>query len=328
MTPNLPSLPFWIPLLFGAGLAWLWRLTLLRLRDLDVLPLAEPSLPLPSVCLCIPARNEVREVGAALDAWLASDHPGLRIVVVDDGSTDGTSEVLALRAAAHAGRLTVRRVDALPAGWLGKNHALHLAASLPEAREAEWLLFADADVQASPDLIRRCFQHLRHDPFDLLALLPVLDTVSFGERVFLPVLYLIILWGIPPRRVAELRSRFFCGSGAFNLVRRLAYDAIGGHAAAPLEPIDDMMLARRLKRAGFMNHVATAGTSLHIRAAHGLWQIVNGLRKNALGLRGLWPFAPILAAVLCLVTLCPLWMALMGWPIAGLLLWLLFPPMV
>lgn len=98
------------------------------------------------MCLCIPARDEVREVGAALASWLSQDHPHLRIVGVDDGSTDGTTEVLAALAAAHPDRLVVLRNDHLPSGWLGKNHALHLAQAHPWAQAAEWLLLADADV--------------------------------------------------------------------------------------------------------------------------------------------------------------------------------------
>ena len=134
MTPNLPSLPFWIPLLFGAGLAWLWRLTLLRLRDLDVLPLAEPSLPLPSVCLCIPARNEVREVGAALDACVA-DATTLGLgTTPPDGDVQSQLFASALAAVRGAGEQLRHLVAAADAALSPFHAALDAAIAAAESR--------------------------------------------------------------------------------------------------------------------------------------------------------------------------------------------------
>jgi hypothetical protein len=188
----------------------------------------------------------VREVGACVSSWLAQDHPHLRLVVVDDGSTDGTREVLADLARQHPDRL-----------------ALPLAA-------AGFLML------------------------------------------------------VPPHRVPDPKSWAFCGVGAFTLIRRTAYEAIGGHAAAPLEAIDDMMLARRAKAAGFVNRVARGGPDLHLRMYHGLWSVIRAMRKNAMALP-LWPLAPLGVAATLLGFLAPLWMPLVGFPVLGLLLWLLVP---
>ncbi len=280
--------------------------------------------PLPSVCLCMPARNEAQEIGAALDSWLAQLYPSLRIVVVDDGSTDDTPALLAERAARHPERLRVLRNEALPPGWLGKNHALHLAVQQPEAREAEWLLFADADVQASPDLLRRALAFLDLHPADLLALLFAMDAQGFWEEVVLPLLGAGILLFVPPHRVPDPRHPSFCGIGAFTLVRRSAYEAVGGHAAAPMEAIDDMFLARRVKRAGYVNRVAQGSPDLHLRMYHGLPEILRGLRKNMAAFAGWW-LLPLALPLLLAGHLSPLWMPWAGHGGLALGIWLAVP---
>lgn len=322
------ELPLAVPIallllaLFAAGV------TALRIRSLPDLPL-EPSEAPASVCLCIPARNEAAELGPALDSWLAQDLPGLHIVVVDDGSTDATPQILAERTPRHPGRLTVIRNDALPAGWLGKNHALHLATATPQARSADGLLFVDADVRADdPALVRRALAMLEADPAEVLALVPAVDTAGFWERLILPFGATAFLWMVPPSRVASPKSRIACGIGAFTLIRREAYDALGGHAAAPLEPVDDMMLARRAKAAGFRNRVACGGPGLHLRMYPGLGAFVRGLRKNAVGWPGTVGMALPGAALLVALFASPLILALGGHPGWGLGLWLLVPAFV
>jgi Glycosyl transferase family 2 len=289
----------------------------------------DPALPAdpPSVCLCIPVRNEAREVGAALDSWLAQDYPGLRVLVVDDGSTDGSSELLRRREAARPDRLRVLRNDGLPAGWLGKNHALDLACRQPEAGAADWLLFADGDVQAAPDLLRRAMAFALSRPTDLLALIPAVDVVGPAERLVLPFAAAAFLTLVPPHRVPDPRHPAFCGVGGFTLVRRSAYAAAGGHAAAPLEAIDDMMLARRVKAAGFVNRVARGGPDLHLRMYHGLPELVLAMRKNAAALPA-WGLLPILIPAALGVGLAPAWLPFAGHPLLALLLWLLVPALV
>lgn len=323
-----PELPVYVPAGLFALLGWEWYITQRRVRRIEDLPEPAEGTPLPPVCLCIPARNEAEEIGAALDSWLAQDHPDFRIVVVDDGSTDATPDILAQRVERHGDRLRVIRNDALPPGWLGKNHALHRAVQAPEAKAAEWLLFADADVQADPQLLRRAFAYLEQRPADLLALCPALDVGSWSEALILPMGAMGFLWLVPPDRVADPRSAFFCGIGAFTLIRRSAYQAIGGHAADPMEAVDDMMLARRAKAAGFRNRVATAGPGLHLRMYHGLADLIRSMRKNALAFPWVWGAAPLWILFVLALFASPLLLVLGGWPGAGLALWLLWPAMV
>lgn len=303
-----------------AGLALLHR-NAARLPSLEPAPRLDP---LPTVCLCIPVRNEAEELPAALDSWLAQDHPALRILVVDDGSTDGSTEILRHREAAHPGRLRVIRNESLPPGWLGKNHALDLASRQPEA-QADWLLFADGDVQAAPDLLRRALAFALAQPTDLLALIPAVDVMGPAERTILPLAASGFLLLVPPHQVPNPRHPAFCGVGAFTLVRRSAYDAVGGHGAAPLEAIDDMMLARRVKAAGFVNRVASGGPDLHLRMYHGLAELVGAMRKNGAALPAWWLLLPIVLPLGVAVLLAPGWLPFAGHPGLALLLWLLVP---
>jgi len=296
-----------------------------RLPQLESDP-ALPSDP-PSVCLCIPVRDEVEEVASALDSWLAQDYPVLRILVVDDGSTDGSSEILRQRETVRTDRLRVLRNDRLPAGWLGKNHAMDLASRQPEASSADWLLFADGDVQASKDLLRRAVAFALSQPTDILALIPAVDVVGPAERLILPMAASAFLVLVPPHRVPNPRHPAFCGVGGFTLVRRAAYDAVGGHSAAPLEAIDDMMLARRVKAAGFINRVARGGPDLHLRMYHGLPELVRAMRKNTAALPAWW-LLPLLLPAALVIGLAPVWLPFAGHPILALLLWLLVPALV
>ena len=298
-------------------------LALVRLRALPLLPGPAPGPALPTVTVCIPARNEAAAIGPALASWLALDPPALQVLVVDDGSTDATPSLLAGLAKAHPGRLRVLRKDGLAPGWLGKNHALDLASRQPEALAAQWLLFVDADVLAPPDLLRRAFAFLEAHPGDLLALIPAIDTASLAERVFLPWVTLGFLWVVDFRRVPVPSAWAHCGVGAFTLVRRAAYDAVAGHAGAPMDAIDDMMLAKRVKAAGFTNRVAQGGPGLHLRMYRGLADLVRAMRKNALAFPVLVPLVPLSIAGVMGASLGPILMALAGHPAAGLGLWAL-----
>ncbi len=315
----------WAAWIIGGGMLGMLGVLRRNSSKLEHLPEAPPT---PSshgpVCLCIPARNEADAIGGALDSWLAQDYPDLSILVVDDGSTDGTTEILKERVELHLDRLRVLRNDSLPAGWLGKNHALHLAVQQPEAMGSKWLLFVDADVHVTPDLLRRVFAYLNDRPADILALLFAVDAVGLMERVAVPLAVPGFLVLVPPHQVPNPRHPAFAGIGAFTLLKRSVYDAVGGHASAPLEAVDDMMLARRIKKAGYINRLACGGPMLHLRMYRGLLDIIRGMRKNTAAFPGWW-LIPVLLPVMLAGYLSPLWLPFAGYPVLGLLIWLLTP---
>lgn len=233
--------------------------------------------PWPSVSLIVAARNEERHLAAALRSLLALDYPALSITVVDDRSTDGTAAILAALASA-APQLTVLRVDELPPGWLGKNHALQLAAS--KAR-GEWLLFADADVLLARCALKRAMAHVLAERLDHLAVAPQ-PHLRGGMLPALVVAFSIYftLW-IRAWAIRRAGSSAHVGIGAFNLVRAKAYWSAGGHEAIRLRPDDDLKLGKRLKQCGFQQGLASGRGVIGVPWYGSVGEMVRGLEKNA-----------------------------------------------
>jgi hypothetical protein len=259
-----------------AGWAGLALLGAAGRRAILPLPPAGPG-PRPSVTAVVPCRNEARSVGAAMRSLLAQDHPALAVVAVDDRSTDGTGTVLDHLAAADP-RLSVVHVGHLPPGWLGKNHACHVGA---ERARSEWLLFTDADVLFAPDALSRAVAAAERHGLGHLAVLPHLVAPGLLERAF--VTFFAAFLG-PLARVHALRrtgTRAYFGVGAFNLVRRDAYERAGGHRRLPLEVVDDLKLGLLLRRGGVPQGVAEASAAVRVRWQHGFAASVLGLVKNA-----------------------------------------------
>jgi Glycosyl transferase family 2 len=261
-----------------ALLAWA-RLALLGLAGRRaMLRLAAPGAgSVPSVTAIVPCRDEAAGVERAMRSLLAQDRVDLRVIAVDDRSTDGTGAILARLAAADP-RLEVVRVDALPDGWLGKNHACHAGAA--RAR-AEWLLFTDADVVFAPDALRRATDAARAHGLGHLAVPPRFMAPGMLERAFVTAFAALLA---PFVRVHELRrpgTRAYFGVGAFNLVRRDAYDRAGGHGRLPLEVVDDLKLGLLLRRSGVAQGAARSDGLVSVRWQHGFVRSVLGLVKNA-----------------------------------------------
>ena len=166
------------------ALAQLWwgRLRIPALRDVP--PIGSRA---PRVSIIVAARNEERHVESAARAFLALDYPDLELLVVDDRSTDATPAILA-RIAAEDARLRVVRVDSLPAGWLGKNHALHHGASLASGT---LLLFCDADVVLRPDALARAVRLLELRGADHLAVAPDLVVPTWPLSI---VVHYFMMW--------------------------------------------------------------------------------------------------------------------------------------
>jgi hypothetical protein len=260
-----------------ALLAWA-RLALLGAAGRRSLIRLAPAgdAPVPPVTVIVPCRDEAPGLERAMRSLLAQDVPGLQILAVDDRSTDGSGAILERLAGADP-RLEVVRVDTLPEGWLGKNHACHVGAR--RARGA-WLLFTDADVVLAPGALRAAVAAARARGLGHLAVLPRFVAPGLLERAFVTAFAALLA---PFVRVHELRrpaTRAYFGVGAFNLVRRDAYEAAGGHARLPLEVVDDVKLGLLLRRSGVAQGVADAGL-VSVRWQHGFSRSVLGLVKNA-----------------------------------------------
>lgn len=238
-----------------------------------------PSLPPrpPRVSMVVAARDEARHIAAAVGTLLAQDYPDFEVVVVDDRSTDGTGELLDRLAENRAG-LRVVHVTELPAGWLGKNHALERGAELSSGA---LILFTDADVMMRPDAVRRAVSLLEARGLDHLAVAPRIHTGGPWATMTLTLFLVLFSTVFRPWKARDPESRHHIGIGAFNLVRAEAYRSIGGHRAVALRPDDDVRLGRALKGAGFRQDAASGRDTVSVEWYPSLRAMARGLRKNA-----------------------------------------------
>jgi hypothetical protein len=246
------------------------------LRELPERPEAHDAGPLPRVSLIAAARNEAPGLADAVSSWLALDYPALQLVLVDDRSTDQTGQLLE-QLARHDPRVTILHVTDLPAGWLGKTHALALGAA---HASGDWLLFTDADVRFHPKTLRQAIGYALREGCDHVTCLPQITGGSWWlASVEVVFLLTFVLW-VRPHRVPDPRHAASAGVGAFNLVRAAAYRAIGGHQRLALRPDDDIKLGQLLKRQGFRQRLVDGSGSLAVPWYASLRAMARGLEKN------------------------------------------------
>ena len=288
--------------------------------DWDIGPLSTPTLT-----VVVPAKDEAENIAATLDALLASDYQGLRIVVVDDRSTDGTAKIVDdLRAAylARAGKnkkakqeaaakLQVFHIAELPEGWLGKTYALAVAT---EHSDSTYILYTDGDVLFSPSVLRRAMAFAAAIAADHLVVLPTMQVKSRGEGIVLGFFQIMGLWASRLWRVDDPEARRdVIGVGAFNLVRRSALEEIGGWLPQRMAVLEDITLGRRMKAAGMRQRVAFAPGLVLVHWAKGARGLLRGMTKNLFSAFG---FQPLLVLVACswIFIFCLLPIAGLGWP--------------
>ena len=230
----------------------------------------------PRISLIFAARDEEEKLPAALATLAALDYPNLEIIAVNDRSRDSTGAILEEFARGHS-RLRVLHVTELPNGWLGKPHALQKAY---EASSGEWLLFTDADVRFAPDVLRRAVRLVKERAVDHLTLFGDVEMHGFWETTLLTFFGMAFHLATDPYRVGNPHSRAYVGVGAFQMVKRAAYEAAGTHRRLAMEVIDDMKLGKIVKQAGFRSCAGIAGNAVVVRWHAGAGNIVRGVTKN------------------------------------------------
>ena len=236
------------------------------------------------VSVLIPARDEVANIERCVRAADAAHGPVTEIVVYDDGSTDGTGDVLA-RLSGELPRLRVLTGDGLPAGWVGKPHALH---RLSEAACGEVLLNVDADVTLRPDGVLRMLSLLGSAdqvPGGLdaavVTAVPRQHTGSFGEKVMLPLLHLsYVAWLPMPLIHLTGDPRVLAANGQLLMIRRDSLGAVGGWAGVRASLVDDMALCRSVKRSGRRVVFADGHRMADCRMYSGTASLWHGFAKN------------------------------------------------
>jgi hypothetical protein len=266
----------------------------------------------PSVSILFAARDEEEKLPGALQTFLALDYPRYEVIAADDRSDDGTAEILRTAAEKDA-RLKYVRINSLPAGWLGKPYAMQQAF---ERSSGEWIVFTDADVHFSPDLLRRAVAMANRESWDHLTLLSGVEMHTIGETIALTFFGMGFLMGIRPWRTNDPRSKGYAGVGAFQLMRRSTYEAIGMHRRLAMEVVDDMKLGKLVKEAHFPSGVAKAWKEVRVRWHAGVGNLIRGTTKNFFASSGYNLGLVCLQLVMMLATCVAPWVALpflRGW---------------
>ena len=263
------ALLYWVHHLYGV----------IRLRySVPSLAHIEPPEPRrwPKLSVIIPACNEADKIGDALRSVLDSNYPNLEVIVVEDRSTDGTGEIIEHIAAADS-QVRVIHMKELPEGWLGKLHAMNRGV---QEADGEFLLFTDADVHYQPAALRKAIAHCEGNHLDHLTALPYF----WAATLFLDALIMAFIRQfvamMRPWAVSNPRSRAFLGVGAFNLVRRSAFERTKGLEWLRLEVADDVGLGMMMKQSGAQCGVVRAIDAIGLHWHRSMAEAVAGSEKG------------------------------------------------
>jgi glycosyltransferase involved in cell wall biosynthesis len=293
------------------ALAWFSRVVEAAIGMPHVTDIARPewdrspvtAIGEPRVSIIVPACNEEEDIRQTLTQLLALDYSNYEVIAVDDRSTDRTGKIMDEVAAiekkcgagaparvptaaatpeaadkhAHPTKLKVIHIAALPAGWLGKTHAMWTAG---QQATGDWLLFTDADVLFKPDALRRAVAYAEVERADHVVLFPRMIMKRPSERMMIAFFQALFVFGHRPWKVADPKARDHMGVGAFNMVRHSVYDAVGTYSALRMEVVDDMKLGKIVKNSGFAQRNVFGEDLISLHWAKGAFGIVNNLTKN------------------------------------------------
>lgn len=264
-------------LLVLAGVAGVAALAASNLRAFRRAP--APPGAAPSVSVLIPARDEAAGIEAAVRAACAQRGVALEVIVLDDGSTDGTAEILA-RLAAELPMLRVVPGAPLPGGWAGKAWACWQLAHA-HAR-GEWVCFADADVRLGSDAAARMVAAAERDRADFASAFPREIVRTAGEALLVPLIHLVLLAYLPMRLIrSNPMPALSAGCGQLMVARRAAYLAADGHRAVRATLHDGIALARRMKATGHGIAVVDGTDLATCRMYDGFAATWRGFARNA-----------------------------------------------
>lgn len=244
----------WLVLLGLIGLVWLSRhVEVARARHtervLSSTTYTGSPAAAPRVSILVAAKDEEKNIAACVESFLEQDYPDFELIVINDRSADRTGDILHDFQRRHPQRMRVVTITALRDGWFGKNNAMRAGV---EVSTGEWLCLADADcTQTSRRTLAVAVRECQEQGTDFLSVLPVLITKSFWERIIQPVCAGIMMIWFRPEKVNDPRSSSAYANGAFMLMKRGVYDAIGGHEAIKTEVNEDIHMARIAKSKGF-----------------------------------------------------------------------------
>jgi glycosyltransferase involved in cell wall biosynthesis len=232
----------------------------------------------PTVSVIVPARNEEACLEACLQSLVAQSGVDFEVIVVDDHSTDRTREI-ASSFSNLPKQVQVQVIEAgpLPAGWTGKNNAVAAGA---RTGRGEWLLFTDADTIHLPGSLAGSLAEAKRHGAALLSYSPEQIVESFSEKAVMPVIFAELAASFRPSQVSDPNSPAAAANGQYLLITREAYDAVGGHAAIAASLLEDVALARAVKRSGRKIFFRYGGNAVRTRMYRSFAQLREGWTKN------------------------------------------------
>lgn len=260
-------------------LIWV-RVNLKKLKEFtdinwDIVKLANVKLS-----ILIPARNEAHNIEACLTSIAEQSSKmamPIEILVLDDRSEDGTDAIVKQLAEKYS---QVRLISGTekPDGWAGKNYACH---QLSQAATGNWLLFMDADVRLLPDQLFNIIAVASTHESGMLTGFPKQKMGTWVERWVVPMMTFTIAAHLPIQKVSGSQDpRFVAAHGGFILIHKSTYDTAGGHAAIQDQLVDDMQLAKAVKRAGHTVHLRNVTDVVEMRMYHNAKEVIKGYEKN------------------------------------------------
>ena len=237
----------------------------------------------PDLTVIVPACNEEESIEATLRALLGSIGLRLQIIAVNDRSMDRTGErmdAVAAEARAASGPHTLEVIhnSVLPEGWMGKPHALQLAA---KRARAPWLLFTDGDVRFDKRALLLAHRYALMEQADHVVMKLTMDRMSWAENAVLTSTLALSQWNNRMWKVSDPKARDFFGQGGFNLIRREVFEKLGGFEPLRMEVVEDLRMGWRIKRAGYRQRIVEGEGLARINWMNGPLGIVSLLEKNA-----------------------------------------------
>ncbi|MDZ5471103.1 glycosyltransferase family 2 protein (plasmid) [Bacillus sp. 31A1R] len=261
------SLLIWIAALIDA---------IIGFNNLNRLEEEEPSQQGPKLSIIVAARNEEKSIEHSIKSQFLQKYEPIEWILVNDRSVDQTGKIMD-NIQKEDSRAKVIHIEALPAGWLGKNHALHVGS---KKASGELLLFTDADVIFKDDAIGKAVQYFTKNNLDHLTAAPNLNGKRFWLRSFIGFFLFGFSYYKRPWLANRKSSKTGMGIGAFNLVSKEAYKKLGTHETIKMRPDDDLMLGMLMKQRGFNQRIVTALNLLEVEWYGSLREAFIGLEKN------------------------------------------------
>ena len=279
-----------------------------KMGRLSAVPPFKKSNP-PLISIIVPACNEEKNIRQAILTQLQQSYGNFEIIAINDRSTDSTGKILD-ELSHHHPKLRVLHIHELPHGWMGKAHALQCGT---EIAGGDYLLFTDGDILLGDSTLSRAVAHMARAELDHLALIFKNSSKGWLLNSLILESGAALLQLFRPWQVKKPRSKSFIGVGAFNMVKRTSYFGVGGHEPIRMHPIDDIMLGKLIKRAGYRQDCLLGTDLVTVPWYDSPGAMIDGLMKNVLAIINYRAMLlPVLLGGMVVLNILPLWGVLLG----------------